>query len=98
MQIDGQQPSLNIKFRELPYSIETGETEMIGVDFVARGGGNATSVQAPAPVSQKQQATQKKATKSCKETVVELGEEQVKDGAPSLSPEDEDCKLSFFFG
>ena len=36
---------LDLRFRELPYSIETGEAEMIGVDFVARGG-NATAVDA----------------------------------------------------
>jgi COP9 signalosome complex subunit 6 len=40
---DGE-PQLGLKFRELPYSVETGEAEMIGVDFVARGGGNATAV------------------------------------------------------
>lgn len=40
---DGE-PQLGLKFRELPYSVETGEAEMISVDFVARGGGNATAV------------------------------------------------------
>ncbi|TVY82630.1 COP9 signalosome complex subunit [Lachnellula suecica] len=35
---------LGLKFKELPYSVETGEAEMISVDFVARGGGNATAV------------------------------------------------------
>lgn len=38
------EPQLALKFKELPYSVETGEAEMIGVDFVARGGGNATAV------------------------------------------------------
>ena len=33
-----------IKFRELGFEVETGEAEMIGVDFVATGGGNATAV------------------------------------------------------
>ena len=33
-----------IKFRELTFEVETGEAEMIGVDFVATGGGNATAV------------------------------------------------------
>ncbi|KAL8382457.1 hypothetical protein RB595_006303 [Gaeumannomyces hyphopodioides] len=33
----------NIRFRELPYSVETGEAEMISMDFVARGGANATA-------------------------------------------------------
>jgi COP9 signalosome complex subunit 6 len=40
---DGE-PQLGLKFRELPYSVETGEAEMISVDFVARGGGNASAV------------------------------------------------------
>lgn len=38
------EPQLRLKFKELPYSVETGEAEMISVDFVARGGGNATAV------------------------------------------------------
>ncbi|KAI0022731.1 COP9 signalosome complex subunit 6 [Xylariomycetidae sp. FL0641] len=41
---DGE-PALKLKFRELPYSVETGEAEMISMDFVARGAGNATAVQ-----------------------------------------------------
>ncbi|KAL8967242.1 MAG: hypothetical protein Q9183_003010 [Haloplaca sp. 2 TL-2023] len=45
MEVDGQEGPLDLKFRELPYSVDTGEAEMIGVDFVARGGGNATNVQ-----------------------------------------------------
>ncbi len=38
------EPQLTLRFKELPYSVETGEAEMISVDFVARGGGNATAV------------------------------------------------------
>ncbi|KAI1805272.1 hypothetical protein F4811DRAFT_516570 [Daldinia bambusicola] len=38
-------PPLKLKFRELPYSVETGEAEMISMDFVARGAGNATVVE-----------------------------------------------------
>jgi len=37
--------SLKVTFRELPYSVETGEAEMIGIDFVAKGGGNAIAVE-----------------------------------------------------
>ena len=48
MQMEGQEPHLSLRFRELPYSVETGEAEMISVDFVARGGGNATAVHAGA--------------------------------------------------
>jgi COP9 signalosome complex subunit 6 len=41
---DSDEPKLGLKFSEVPYTIETGEAEFIGVDFVARGGGNATAV------------------------------------------------------
>ncbi|KAI1157850.1 COP9 signalosome-like protein subunit 6 [Nemania serpens] len=41
---DGE-PPLKLRFRELPYSVETGEAEMISMDFVARGAGNATAVE-----------------------------------------------------
>lgn len=46
MDIDGAAPgqAKQLKFRELTYSVETGEAEMIAVDFVAQGGGNATAV------------------------------------------------------
>lgn len=37
---------LALRFKELPYTIETGEAEMIAVDFVAKGGANAASRQA----------------------------------------------------
>ncbi|TGO50248.1 hypothetical protein BOTNAR_0400g00070 [Botryotinia narcissicola] len=39
-----EEPQLKLKFKELPFTVETGEAEMISVDFVARGGGNATAV------------------------------------------------------
>ncbi|KAF2197452.1 hypothetical protein GQ43DRAFT_424539 [Delitschia confertaspora ATCC 74209] len=42
MDIDGAAQAKTLKFRELVYTVETGEAEMIAVDFVARGGGNAT--------------------------------------------------------
>lgn len=39
-----EEQQLKLKFKELPFTVETGEAEMISVDFVARGGGNATAV------------------------------------------------------
>lgn len=45
MQVDGEEQSLNIRFRELPYFVETGETEMIGIDTIARSATNAAPVQ-----------------------------------------------------
>jgi COP9 signalosome complex subunit 6 len=49
---DGDAP-LKLKFRELPYSVETGEAEMISMDFVARGGGNATLIKPAEPTKPK---------------------------------------------
>ena len=53
MDVDGEgkasaNAGLDLRFRELPYGVETGEAEMISVDFVARGGGNATAIDAGA--------------------------------------------------
>jgi COP9 signalosome complex subunit 6 len=57
MDIDSGAQSKTLKFRELVYSIETGEAEMIGVDFVARGGGNATAVEASSGAGQKAESS-----------------------------------------
>ena len=87
MQIDGQQPTLNLKFRELPYSIETGEAEMISVDFVATGSGNASAI--PTQTESKattEQPKSKKMTKGAEKT-----EEADKEDTSPLSREDEDC-------
>ncbi|KAH6607732.1 cop9 signalosome subunit 6 [Trichoderma cornu-damae] len=45
--------SLKLKFREVPYSVETDETEMISMNYVASGGGNAAA-SAPAPTSKEE--------------------------------------------
>lgn len=42
MQIDGEEQALNIRFRELPYSVETGESEMIGIDTIVQTSGTAS--------------------------------------------------------
>lgn len=44
MDVDSGERNQSLKYRELRYTVETGEAEMISVDFVARGGGNATAV------------------------------------------------------
>ncbi|KIX10271.1 uncharacterized protein Z518_01353 [Rhinocladiella mackenziei CBS 650.93] len=43
MQVDGEELSV-IKFRQLPYTIDTDETEMIAIDYVAKGAGSAAAV------------------------------------------------------
>ncbi|ODH16556.1 hypothetical protein ACO22_06346 [Paracoccidioides brasiliensis] len=95
MQVDGQQPSLTLKFRELPYSIETGEAEMISVDFVARGGGNATAIEAKDASStltdkEKQKLPAGEGGKDGKTTKPGAGKKPDTDEFSSLSKEDED--------
>ncbi|OAX84639.1 hypothetical protein ACJ72_01003 [Emergomyces africanus] len=92
MQVDGQQPSLTLRFRELPYCIETGEAEMISVDFVARGGGNATAIQAKDATPKPQTGDRKKhsASEKGKDTRKHLGKPPVADEVSALSKEDED--------
>jgi COP9 signalosome complex subunit 6 len=50
MQVDGEESS-NLKFRPVPYSIETDEAEMIAINFVSKGAGSAAAVATfqPAP-------------------------------------------------
>ncbi|KAJ9382934.1 hypothetical protein DTO063F5_5453 [Paecilomyces variotii] len=91
MQIDGEEQFSNIRFRELPYSVETGEAEMISVDYVARGGGNATAVEAPAVAAaapQPQPEKKKRGPKSTKKGAE--SEQKPADTTSALTPEDED--------
>ncbi|KAL9053143.1 MAG: hypothetical protein Q9162_004940 [Coniocarpon cinnabarinum] len=44
MDAPGEVQNLVLRFKELPFTIETGDAEMIGVDFVARGAANATAI------------------------------------------------------
>lgn len=46
LQVDGWGlgTQLQLRFRKLDYEVETGEAEMIGIDFVAKGGGNAAAI------------------------------------------------------
>ncbi|BCR84904.1 COP9 signalosome complex subunit 6 [Aspergillus chevalieri] len=73
MQVDNEEQSLNIRFRELPYSIETGEAEMIGVDTVARSARNAASDTSAAP----QQEMQTKGKKEQKDAMLSPEEEEL---------------------
>jgi COP9 signalosome complex subunit 6 len=44
--MDDGEPPLKLKFREVPYSVETDETEMISMNYVAGSGGSAAAVAA----------------------------------------------------
>ena len=93
MEIDGQEAQLDLKFRELPYSVETGEAEMISVDFVARGGGNATAVDGTVEQSSTEQPSQKPVglvDEKGKSVQKDRKDTKLADDASILSPEDED--------
>lgn len=79
MQVDDEEQSLNVRFRELPYSVETGDAEMIGVDTVSRSGRNAAREGVSAPAAQQ--------PGSSAEAGKEKGREPI-----LLSPEDEERK------
>ncbi|KAK7956158.1 uncharacterized protein PG986_005380 [Apiospora aurea] len=92
---DGDAP-LKLKFRELPYSVETGEAEMVSMDFVVRGAGNATAVE-----TKEQKKPQMVAvdidTKGKRRIVSPDNAEDESATAPEehvLSPEDEELIMS----
>ncbi|KAL5117632.1 hypothetical protein ACEQ8H_004525 [Pleosporales sp. CAS-2024a] len=82
MDIDGAVRAKSTKFKELVYTIETGEAEMISVDFVARGGGNATAVEgsaAPKTASSKADDTTGKKSARGKQKEKEKDKDNEKD-------------------
>ena len=96
MDIDGQEAQLDLKFRELPYSVETGEAEMISVDFVAKGGGNATAVDGTVKKGSKDQGSQKpvgQVDEKGKAVKKDSKESKAVDDSSILSAEDEECAL-----
>ena len=99
MVIDGQaQSGLQARFRELPCSVETGEAEMISVDFIARGGGNATAIEGRSKGQGKGQASQTPVVEEQPSNDTGKGKEN---GVPAqedtsyLSPEDDERKDIF---
>ncbi|KAI5272822.1 hypothetical protein E4T47_03971 [Aureobasidium subglaciale] len=53
LQVDGwgMGRQLQMRFRQLPFEVETGEAEMIAIDFVAKGSGNANVQNSATPPS-----------------------------------------------
>ena len=87
MDIDGAVQNKTLKFRELVYTVETGEAEMIAVDFVASGGGNATAVEGSSTTPSKTSAASTE-DKSGKGKVKE--KEEAIDESAVLTAEDEE--------
>lgn len=88
MEGDAPEGQLELKFRELPYSVETGEAEMIGVDYVARGAGNATAVDTVVKDSGKNQASQTPVG-----TIDAQNAGKAVDDSSILSSEDDECEF-----
>ena len=89
MEIDGAEAPMALKFRELPYSVETGEAEMIAVDFVARGGGNASAIDS-ASKDARGQASQKAVGQVDKKGKAVDRESKAVEDSNILSSEDEE--------
>jgi COP9 signalosome complex subunit 6 len=73
MQVDGEEPALNIRFRELPYSVETGESEMIGIDTIVQASGTASLNVTQEPTKR---AKQPEADKQSSQTELSQEEEE----------------------
>ena len=82
MQVDGwgMGRQLQLRFRQLPFEVETGEAEMIAVDFVAKGSGNAA-----APTSAAQSSSKGKAR---------LDQNGTTNKEVQLSPEDDEGEIT----
>lgn len=79
MQVDGEEPVVNIRFRELPYSVETGESEMIGIDTIVQASGTASLNATQEPTKRAQQTEQTESNKQSSQV--------------ELSQEEEECKF-----
>ncbi|KIW75544.1 hypothetical protein Z517_10286 [Fonsecaea pedrosoi CBS 271.37] len=97
MQIDREEPS-GIKFRQIPYTIETDETEMIAIDYVAKGAGGATAIddavsEEPTPKSSELPQTDRKGKKRADpqpDTPDMLETGSAEKPLKALNPEEED--------
>lgn len=87
LQVDGWGVGrqLQLKFRQIPFEVETGEAEMIGVDYVAKGAANANLAVDPS-----RKASTAALSSKGKEKVLEQTNGAVD---TVLSPEDEERKL-----
>lgn len=95
MDIDGAVQPKTLKFRELVYSVETGEAEMIAMDFVARGGGNATAVVADSKKADAKKSPQEGKGKGKRKA--ESKEPEPIDESKVLTAEDEERKLQCLY-
>ena len=85
---------MSLRFRELSFEVETGEAERIAVDFVAKGGGNATAVpKFDTEASAGASSSKEKITKG-KGKAKERNDEDEETLSNILSPEEEELLAS----
>jgi COP9 signalosome complex subunit 6 len=90
MQVDGDETA-DIKFRQLPYTIDTDETEMIAIDYVAKGAGSAAAVDESVPEQKPEAPSDKKGKKRASPTPeVAEGETNGVEDQQTLTLEEED--------
>ncbi|KAJ6185662.1 hypothetical protein N7519_006963 [Penicillium mononematosum] len=77
MQVDGEETGLNIRFRELPYSVETGESEMIGIDTIVQASGTASLNATQEPTKRAQQTEQAESNKQDSQVALSQEEEEL---------------------
>lgn len=98
MEIEDQQApqgsQLDLRFRELPYSVETGEAEMISVDFVAKSGGTATAAEGATKNGKGQAPQAPVAETDLRKGLGKQKEAKVVEDSSVLSAEDEERKQS----
>ncbi|KAL7820983.1 hypothetical protein V8C26DRAFT_348379 [Trichoderma gracile] len=96
--MDDGESTLKLKFREVPYSVETDETEMISMNYVASGGGNATASAAAATTKEERTARSIESNGKGKRRLVESEVDDKKDAAvdeaSALTREEEEMLAS----
>lgn len=84
----------HVRFRELQFEVETGDAEMIGVDFVAKGGGNATAVRKAEGTNTTPSSSKEKKGKGKGKAKDDEGESATTSSGHVLSSEEEELVSS----
>lgn len=89
--MDDVDSTLRLKFREVPYSVETDETEMISMNYVAGGGGSASAAAARDERPSRSVESNGKGKRRLIESDIEAARRLAQQGADdSLTREEED--------
>jgi COP9 signalosome complex subunit 6 len=89
-----QEQEGELKFRDLSFEVETGDAEMIGVDFVAKGSGTATAVTRAESAQAAESSKKEKGKGKGKAKEKEKSKEEEDESLSVLSPEDDELLAS----